>query len=76
MPLRIWYQSLVEADPGSAYFTGMRERAARIARPDTTVDFVGMPGDTYAGRTPADVVVYPYLMSLHHHSILDHAYGA
>ncbi len=74
--LRIWYQSLVEADPGSAYFAGMRERAARIARPGTTVEFVGMPAGTYAGRTPADVVVYPYLMALHHHSILDHAYTA
>lgn len=73
---RIWYQSLVEADPGSAYFTGMRERAALIARPGTTVEFVGMPAGTYAGRTPADVVVYPYLMALHHHSILDHAYTA
>jgi Asp/Glu/hydantoin racemase len=75
-PLRIWYQSLVEADPGSAYFVGMRERARRIARQDTTIDFVGMPAGTYAGRTPADVVVYPYLMALHHHSILDNAYTA
>ena len=75
-PLRIWYQSLVEADPGSAYFAGMRERAQRIARPGTTIEFVGMPPGTYAGRTPADVVVYPYLMALHHHSILDHAYTA
>ncbi len=75
-PLRIWYQSLVEADPGSTYFAGMRERAQRIARPDTAIEFVGMPPGTYAGRTPADVVVYPYLMALHHHSILDHAYSA
>ena len=75
-PLRIWYQSLVETDPGSAYFAGMRERVADIARAGTTVEFVGMPAGTYAGRTPADVVVYPYLMALHQHSILDHAHAA
>jgi len=75
-PLRLWYQSLVEADPESAYFTGLRERAAQIARPGTTVEFAGMPKGTYAGRTPADVVVYPYLMALHQHSILDNAYQA
>lgn len=75
-PLRIWYQSLVEDDPASEYFAGLRERARRIARAGTEVHFAGMPRGTYAGRTPADVVVYPYLMSLHHQSILDHAYSA
>jgi allantoin racemase len=75
-PLRVWYQSLVEAEPGSAYFTGLRERAAQIARPGTTIQFAGMPKGTYAGRTPADVVIYPYLMALHQHSILDNAYEA
>jgi len=74
--MRIWYQSLVEDDPTSTYFGGLGERARCIARPDTQIDFVGMPPGTYGGKTPADVVVYPYLMSLHHQSILDNAYTA
>jgi Asp/Glu/hydantoin racemase len=52
------------------------ERARATARADTAIDFVGMPPGTYGGKTPADVVVYPYLMSLHHQSILDNAYTA
>ena len=74
--MRIWYQSLVEDDPLSPYFMGLQERAQSIARSDTKVDFVGMPSGTYGGKTPADVAVYPYLMSLHHHCILDNAYTA
>jgi|SRR5581483_944632 len=74
--MRIWYQSLVEDDPTSTYFAGLANRARVIARPGTEVRFAGMPPGTYNGRTPADVVVYPYLMALHHHSILDNAYRA
>ena len=74
--MRIWYQSLTEESGLPVYFDGMRERARRIARADTEVDFVGMPAGTYGGKAPADVVVYPYLMSLHHQSILDNAYTA
>ena len=74
--MRIWYQSLTEESGLPVYFDGMRERARRIARADTEVDFVGMPAGTYGGKAPANVVVYPYLMSLHHQSILDNAYTA
>jgi Asp/Glu/hydantoin racemase len=74
--MRIWYQSLVEDAPGSTYFTGLAARARAIARPGTEVRFAGMPPGTYGGKTPAEVVIYPYLMSLHHQSILDNAYRA
>ncbi len=74
--MRIWYQSLTEEAGLAVYFDGMRARARQIARADTVVHFAGMPAGTYGGKAPADVVVYPYLMSLHHQSILDHAYSA
>lgn len=74
--MRVWYQSLTEESGLAAYFDGMRSRARRFARADTEVDFFGMPAGTYGGKAPADVVVYPYLMSLHHQFILDNAYTA
>jgi Asp/Glu/Hydantoin racemase len=73
--MRIWYQSLVEGDNPS-YFGGLAARAQRIGRPGTEVDFVGLPPGTYGGRAPADVVVYPYLMSLHIQFILDNGLQA
>lgn len=73
--MRIWYQSLVEGN-FPTYFGGLQERARQVGRPGTEVDFVGLPPGTYGGRAPADVVVYPYLMSLHIHSILDNGLRA
>lgn len=73
--MRIWYQSLVEGDNPS-YFGGLAARAQQIGRPGTEVDFVGLPPGTYGGRAPAEVVVYPYLMSLHIQSILDNGLRA
>lgn len=74
--MRIWYQSLTEEAGLAVYYDGMRARARQIARADTVVHFAGMPAGTYGGKAPADVVIYPYLMSLHHQSILDNAYTA
>jgi allantoin racemase len=73
--MRIWYQSLVEANSGS-YFTGLQKRAQQVGRPGTEVEFVGLPAGTYGGHAPADVVVYPYLMSLHIQFIVDNALHA
>jgi allantoin racemase len=74
--MRIWYQSLVDGGRMPPYFDGLKARAAKVARPDAKVDFHGMPEQTYGGQTPADVAVYPYLMSLHTQFILDHAQRA
>ena len=74
--MKAWYQSLVDGGRMPPYFDGMRERAKQIGRPGTQVDFHGMPPDTYGGHVPADVVVHPYLASLHMQFILDNALRA
>jgi Asp/Glu/hydantoin racemase len=74
--VRIWYQSLVDLGRSPGYFDGLAERARAIARPGVEVDFRGMPEGTYGPHTPADVVVYPYLASLHVQFILDNALRA
>jgi len=73
--MRVWYQSLVEGDNPS-YFGGLAARARLVGRPGSEVDFVGLPPGTYGGRAPAEVVVYPYLMSLHIQFILDNGLRA
>jgi allantoin racemase len=74
--MRVWYQSLVDSGRIPAYFDGLKARAQSVARPGVEADFYGMPADTYGGHVPSDVVIYPYLMSLHIQSILDHALRA
>ena len=74
--MRIWYQSLVDGGRIPVYFDGLAERARRIARPGVEVRFVGMPQGAYGEHVPADVVIYPYLMSLQIQFILDNALKA
>lgn len=74
--MRIWYQSLVDGGRIPAYFDGLAERARRIARPGVEVRFAGMPQGAYGKHVPADVVIYPYLMSLQIQFILDNALQA
>lgn len=74
--MRIWYQSLVDGGRMPAYFDGLAERAGRIARPGVEVRFAGMPEGAYGKHVPADVVIYPYLMSLQIQTILDNALKA
>ena len=74
--MKIWYQSLFDAGRLPAYFDGIRRRVASIARPGTEVHLHGMPAGLYGGRTPADVVVYPYIAALHAQIILDNALRA
>ena len=74
--MRIWYQSLFDGGRMPAYFAGLQARAKRVARPGVKVDFHGMPQGVYGGHAPSDVVVYPYLASLHNHLILDNALRA
>ncbi len=74
--MRIWYQSLVDSGRMPAYFDGLKARAARVARQGVEVEFHGMPAGTYGSHTPADVMTYPYMASLHHQFILDHALQA
>jgi allantoin racemase len=74
--MRIWYQSLVDGGRVPSYFEGLAERARKVARPGVEVRFAGMPEGTYGNHVPADVVVYPYLMSLHVQFILDNALRA
>lgn len=74
--MRIWYQSLVDGGRTQSYFDGLAERARKVARPNVEVRFASMPAGTYGGHVPADVVIYPYLMSLHIQFILDNALQA
>lgn len=74
--MKIWYQSLFDTGRLPAYFDGIRKRAAAIARPGTEVHLHGMPAGIYGTRTPAEVVIYPYIAALHAQVILDHALRA
>ena len=74
--MRIWYQSLVELGSAPAYFGGLAERAKSIARSGVEVTFHGLPDGTYGKFSAADVVIYPYLASLHTQFILDNALRA
>src|SRR4051812_17670425 len=74
--MKIWYQSLFDGARLPAYFEGMRKRMKAIARPDVEVHLQGMPEGVYGGRTPAEVVVYPYIAALHAQLILDNALRA
>ena len=74
--IRVWYQSLFDAGRLPAYFGGLRTRARRLARAGVHVEFHALPEGTYRTSTPADVVSYPYLASLHNQLILDNALRA
>ena len=74
--MRIWYQSLVDGGRMPSYFDGLAARARKVARPGVEVHFASMPEGTYGKHVPADVVIYPYLMSLHIQFILDNALRA
>lgn len=74
--MRIWYQSLFDSGRMPSYFDGLAVRARSVARPGVDVEFFGMPPDTYGSLVPADVVIYPYLMSLNVQFILDNALRA
>lgn len=71
--MRIWYQSLFDSGRIPDYFEGLAARARAIARPGVEAEFFGMPEGSYCERVPSDVVIYPYLASLHVQSILDNA---
>jgi len=74
--MRIWYQSLFDAGRMPVYFDGLKARAKAVARDGVEVLFHGLPEGAYGGHVPADVVVYPYLASLHAQFILDNALQA
>jgi len=74
--MRILFQSLIEVGRAPEYFNGMQARAAAIARPDVSVDFVGMPEGVYGRWTPAEVVKYPYMAAVSTQLILQNALRA
>lgn len=74
--MRIWYQSLVDSGRVPTYFAGLEARARTVARPGVDVRFVGMPAGTYGNHAPADVLIHPYLATLHDQTILDAALEA
>src|SRR5580765_4661301 len=74
--MKIWYQSLFDAGRVPAYFDGVRKRVGTIARPGTEVHLHSMPEGVYGERVPAEVVIYPYIASLHAQFILDNALRA
>lgn len=74
--MKIWYQSLFDAGRVPAYFDGVRKRVGTVARPGTEVHLHSMPEGVYGEHTPAEVVIYPYIASLHAQFILDNALRA
>jgi Asp/Glu/hydantoin racemase len=54
----------------------VRKRVGTVARPGTEVHLHSMPEGVYGGHTPAEVVIYPYIASLHAQFILDNALRA
>lgn len=74
--MRVWYQSLLDGGRMPSYFEGLSARARGVAREGVQVEFHGLPEGAYGGHVPAEVVVFPYLMSLHIQFILDNALRA
>lgn len=74
--MKILFQSLIETGRIPAYFTGMQKRAAVLARPGVTVDFIGMPEGIYGASAPSDVVKYPYMAAMTEQIILDNGLRA
>lgn len=74
--MRIWYQSLIDSARIPSYFERLKERATTIARQGVEVAFHGMPNGIYGQHVPAEVVIYPYVMSLNTQFILDNALRA
>ncbi|WP_442596078.1 aspartate/glutamate racemase family protein [Parapusillimonas sp. JC17] len=74
--MRILFQSLIEMGRTPGYFSGMQERAEKIARPGVQVDFVGMPEGLYGGSVPSEVLKYPYMANMAEQFILDNALRA
>jgi Asp/Glu/hydantoin racemase len=74
--MRIWYQSLIPEGSNPGYFQGLAERARQLARSGVEVHFAGMPAGVYGRNVAAEVVIYPYLISLHKQFILDNALRA
>lgn len=74
--MKILFQSLIETGRIPAYFTGMQKRAAVLARPGVTVDFIGMPEGIYGASAPSDVVRYPYMAAMTEQIILDNGLRA
>ena len=74
--MKIWYQSLFDAGRVPAYFDGVRKRIPSVARPGTELHLHSMPEGIYGPRTPAEVVIYPYIASMHAQIILDNALRA
>lgn len=58
--MRIWYQGLIPRNESSAaYYASMEAHAAALVRPDTTVEFHGMPEHIYPrGYGPAEFTRY------------------
>ena len=74
--MRILFQSLIETGRTPAYFTGMQQRVASIARHGVSVDFVGMPQGIYGSHAPSEVVKYPYMAAFSAQLILENALRA
>ena len=74
--MRIWYQSLVETGTAPGYFDGLSAHARSVARPGVEAVFHGLPKGAYGKYAPADLVIYPYVASLHMQYILDNALRA
>lgn len=74
--MRVWWQSVFDSGRIPAFLEGLKSRAGSIARAGAAIDFHTLPQGIYGNRVPADVMIYPYLVSLHTQFLLDNALRA
>lgn len=61
MSARIWFQKHTVPGRNPRLDDSYRRHARDAVRPDTTVDFFGLPAEVYGGRLPADYVRFGQL---------------
>lgn len=71
MTMRIWHQSVTSLDTLGAYGAALRSRIPGLVSPRTEVVLHGLPAACYAGRSPAEVLRYPYIRHKIHGLVLD-----
>jgi Asp/Glu/hydantoin racemase len=74
--MRIWYQSMAPIRHLTNYTDSLARHAAQACSPGVEVRFNGASDEAYAGRTPADLLRYPYAKHVLGEEAIGHALRA
>lgn len=63
-PLRLWHQSMTELDLLPSYRQALESRSREVLGERVVVDVHGLEAGSYGGRSPSDVLGFPYASHL------------